>query len=105
MMKVKTKTPDGRKKLPTDGGFLTFRHSLIGESCSALLSSSLENLASVRSAHSFSEAMLLLSLTNLRLISSKHFNTFFQTIVPGFRHFGQVGTAFLPACILRQLLL
>ena len=63
------------------GGFL---NDLIGESCSALLSSSLENLAAVSSRHSLSEAVFLLSLTNLRLIRSKHCYTFFHMIVPGF---------------------
>ena len=46
---------------------------LVGQSLSALSTSSLENLATVRGLHSLSEAMLLLSLALLRLVSSGHF--------------------------------
>ena len=66
----KAKTPEENEIAFTSrGGFL---NDLIGESCSALLSSSLENLATVSGRHSLSEAVFLLSLTNLRLIRSKH---------------------------------
>ena len=44
----------------------------MGESCSALLTSSLENLSSVSGSHSLSEAMYLASLSLLRLICSEH---------------------------------
>ena len=46
---------------------------LVGQSLSALGTSSLENVATVRGLHSLSEAMLLLSLALLRLVSSEHF--------------------------------
>ena len=46
---------------------------LVGQSLSALGTSSLENVATIRGLHSLSEAMLLLSLTLLRLVSSEHF--------------------------------
>ena len=46
---------------------------LVGQSLSALCTSSLENVATVGGLHSLSEAMLLLSLTLLRLVSSEHF--------------------------------
>ena len=45
----------------------------VGQSLSALGTSSLENVATVRGLHSLSEAMLLLSLALLRLVSSEHF--------------------------------
>ena len=45
---------------------------LIRESYSALCTSSLEDFSAVRGSHSFSEAVLLLSLTLFRLIGSKH---------------------------------
>ena len=44
----------------------------IGQSFSALRASSLEYVSAVSSLHSLSEAMLLLSLTLFRLISSEH---------------------------------
>ena len=46
----------------------------IGESLSALCTSSLENVSAVCSLHSLTEAMLFLSLTLLRLIGSEHFS-------------------------------
>ena len=49
------------------------RPPLIGESCSALCASSLEDVSAVGSLHSFTEAVLLFALTLLRLISSKHY--------------------------------
>ena len=45
---------------------------LVGQSLSALCTASLQNGSAVGSLHSLSEAMLLFSLTLLRLISSKH---------------------------------
>ena len=48
------------------------RFGLIGELSSTLCASSLENLATVSGSHSLAEAVLLLSLTLLRLISSNH---------------------------------
>ena len=45
---------------------------LVGQSLSALCTASLQNGSAVRSLHSLSEAMLLFSLTLLRLISSEH---------------------------------
>ena len=44
----------------------------MGHSLSALCTSSLEYVSAVSSLHSLSEAMLLLSLTLFRLISSEH---------------------------------
>ena len=44
----------------------------IGESCSALCASSLEDVSAVGSLHSFTEAVFLFALTLLRLICSKH---------------------------------
>ena len=46
---------------------------LIGQSFSAFCTSSLEYVSSVGSSHSLSETVLFLSLTLLRLVSSKHF--------------------------------
>ena len=48
------------------------RPKSVGQSLSALCTSSLENVATVRGLHSLSEAMLLLSLSLLRLVSSEH---------------------------------
>ena len=45
----------------------------IGQSLSAFCASSLKNVSAVGSLHSLSEAMLLLSLTLLGLVSSEHF--------------------------------
>ena len=45
---------------------------LVGQSLSALCTSSLEYVSAVSSLHSLSEAMLLFSLTLLRLVSSQH---------------------------------
>ena len=44
----------------------------MGQSLSALSAASLQNGSSVRSLHSLSEAVLLLSLTLFRLVSSEH---------------------------------
>ena len=44
----------------------------IGQSFSALCTSSLEYLSAISSSHSLSEAMLFLSLTFLGLVSSEH---------------------------------
>ena len=52
--------------------FLVFPKS-IGQSFSALCTSSLEYVSSIGGCHSFSETVLFLSLTLFRLISSKHF--------------------------------
>ena len=46
---------------------------LIRELESALLASSLENLAAVSRAHSLSEAVFLASLSFLRLVCSEHY--------------------------------
>ena len=46
--------------------------SLVGQSFSALGASSLQDVSAVSGSHSLSEAMLLLSLTLFRLISSEH---------------------------------
>ena len=45
---------------------------LIGESCSAFCTSSLQNFATVGGTHSFSEAVFFLSLKLLGLVCSKH---------------------------------
>ena len=45
---------------------------LVGQSLSALCASSLEYVSAISSLHSLSEAVLLLSLTLFRLVSSKH---------------------------------
>ena len=55
---------------PTDGRYCDSES--VRESCSTLLTPSLEDLSAVGSAHSLSEAMLDLSLTLFRLISSFH---------------------------------
>ena len=52
--------------------FLVFPKS-IGQSFSALCTSSLEYVSSIGGCHSFSETVLFLSLTLFRLIGSKHF--------------------------------
>lgn len=46
---------------------------LVGESCSAFCTSSLQNFATVGGTHSFSEAVFFLSLKLLGLVCSKHF--------------------------------
>ena len=46
----------------------------IGQSLSALSASSLKNVSAVSGSHSLSEAVLLLSLSLLRLVSSEHFS-------------------------------
>ena len=50
--------------------FKTIR--LVGKSLSTLCAASLQNVSSVRSLHSLSEAVLLFSLTLFRLVSSEH---------------------------------
>ena len=45
---------------------------LVGQSLSALCTSSLQNVSAVGSLHSLSETMLFLSLTLLGLVSSEH---------------------------------
>ena len=52
--------------------FHTIGFKLIGESCSALCASSLENFSAVSGSHSLSEAVFLFSVSFLRLICSKH---------------------------------
>ena len=56
--------------------FLAFQDAtqLVGQSLSALSAATLENVATVSGLHSLSEAMLLLSLTLLRLVGSEHLN-------------------------------
>ena len=48
---------------------------LVGQSLSALCTSSLQNVSAVGSSHSLSETMLLLSLTLFGLVSSEHIGT------------------------------
>ena len=48
---------------------------LVGQSLSALCTSSLQNVSAVGSLHSLSETMLLLSLTLFGLVSSEHNGT------------------------------
>ena len=48
---------------------------LVGQSLSALCTSSLQNVSAVGSSHSLSETMLLLSLTLFGLVSSEHNGT------------------------------
>ena len=47
-------------------------NQLVGQSLSALCASSLEYVSAISSLHSLSEAVLLLSLTLFRLVSSEH---------------------------------
>ena len=61
---------------------------LVRQSLSALCTSSLEYVSAVCGLHSLSEAMLLLSLALLRLVSSEHFG------LPPSRF--AVGAIFLP---------
>ena len=69
---------------------LTDRES-VGQSLSALCTSSLENIATVSGLHSFSEAMLLLSLTLLRLVGSEHFGYLLQDLLSGRNSAGLTG--------------
>ena len=48
---------------------------LVGQSLSALCTSSLQNVSAVGSSHSLSETMLFLSLTLFGLVSSEHNGT------------------------------
>ena len=57
--------------------FFGIIHSLVRKSRSALIASAGDYLSSVRGRHSFSEAVLHLSLTLFRLICSFHFNQSF----------------------------
>ena len=49
--------------------------ALVSKSCTTLSASSFEDVSSVSGSHSLSEAMYLASLSLLRLICSKHFNS------------------------------
>ena len=51
---------------------------LVGQSLSALCTSSLQNVSAVGSLHSLSETMLFLSLTLFGLVSSEHSGTSFE---------------------------
>ena len=53
------------------------RPELVGQSLSALCTSSLQNISAVCSSHSLSEAVLLFSLTLFGLIGSEHNGTSF----------------------------
>jgi len=53
-------------------GMLSHKQQLVGQSLSALCASSFEYVSAISSLHSLSEAVLLLSLTLFRLVSSKH---------------------------------
>ena len=64
---------------------------LVGQSLSALGTSSLENFATIRGLHSLSEAMLLLSLTLLRLVGSEHFGYLLQDLLSGRNSAGLTG--------------
>ena len=48
------------------------QHELVGQSCSALSTSSLQDLSAVGSSHSLSEAVFDLSLALFRLVCSLH---------------------------------
>ena len=63
----------------------------VGQSLSALGTSSLENFATIRGLHSLSEAMLLLSLTLLRLVGSEHFGYLLQDLLSGRNSAGLTG--------------
>ena len=63
----------------------------VGQSLSALGTSSLENVATIRGLHSLSEAMLLLSLTLLRLVGSEHFGYLLQDLLSGRNSAGLTG--------------
>ena len=78
---------------------------LVGQSLSALCTSSLENVATIRGLHSLSEAMLLLSLTLLRLVSSEH-NRFYllQDLLSGRNSAGLTGAEILYECTERTTL-
>ena len=73
-----TKNPDalGERKILFRGHrrFLCsgYQLKLIGQSFSALCASSLEDVSTVGSSHSLSEAVLFFSLTLFGLVSSKH---------------------------------
>ena len=68
-----------RGSLTGAGPFQTSKYLyLVSKSCSALCATSLEYFSAVSSLHSLSEAVLLLSLTLLGLICSKHIRTSLQ---------------------------
>ena len=76
--------------------FLVFPKS-IGQSFSALCTSSLEYVSSIGGCHSFSETVLFLSLTLFRLISSKHFVHLLNFVFnPGIRDSGILSGSVLP---------
>ena len=77
---------------------------LVGQSLSALGTSSLENVATIRGLHSLSEAMLLLSLTLLRLVSSEHFGYLLQDLLSGRNSAGLTGAEILYECTERTTL-
>jgi hypothetical protein len=78
---------------------------LVGQSLSALCTSSLENVATVSGLHSLSEAMLLLSLTLLRLVSSEHnWFTSFKILLSGRNSAGLTGAEILYECTERTTL-
>ena len=60
--------------------FFCVVHSLVGQSFSALCTSSCKHLSAVRGGHSFSEAVLHFSLTLFRLIWSFHFTVFLSDL-------------------------
>ena len=92
----KTPRKDRRSRrlcpIASSGFFVWSRSKLVGQSLSALCTSSLENVATVRGLHSLSEAMLLLSLTLLRLVSSEHFGYLLQDLLSGRNSAGLTGT-------------
>ena len=78
-LQIKTPTARGEKRFIDGRCFYVGRLTLvlcnvksIGQSFSALCASSLEYVSAISSFHSFSEAVLLFSLTLFRLIGSEH---------------------------------
>ncbi len=63
----------GAKSIGHVSSYVTVR--LVGQSLSALCTSSLQNVSAVGSSHSLSETMLFLSLTLFGLVSSEHNGT------------------------------
>ena len=83
MHRVANRSPCGTSAIlmNIDGFFIKrAESSSIGQSLSAFSASSLENVSAVCSSHSLSEAMLLLSLTFLGLVSSEHYLHLLQTL-------------------------
>jgi hypothetical protein len=64
---------DGQESIGHCSSYVTVR--LVGQSLSALCTSSLQNVSAVGSSHSLSETMLFLSLTLFGLVSSEHNGT------------------------------